>query len=65
MMHGQKNIKLFIMFGLRNHCFTSRRNQSLYPFIRRTIKTDRSNYRCLSFLSTTCRYLSSILFLRL
>jgi hypothetical protein len=56
---------LFIMSGLRNHFFTSGRNRSLYPFIRRMIKRDRSNYRCVSFLSTTCRHLSGIFFLRL
>jgi hypothetical protein len=56
-------VNLFSMFLLRNHCFTSGRNQSLYPLIRRTIKTDRSNYRCETFKSTTCKYLSSIFFL--
>ena len=53
-----RSVNLFIMFGIRNYCFTGGRSKSKYPFIRMMIKIYCSNCQCKSFLSTTCKYLS-------
>jgi hypothetical protein len=57
--------KLIISIWNRRNCLRSGRSQSLYLFIRRVIKTEYSNYRSISLLSTTYTILSNILVSRL
>jgi hypothetical protein len=56
-----KSHNLFILFGIRKNCHTSRRNLSLYLFIKRVTKSNCNKNRGISLLLTIYKVLFKFL----